>query len=344
MRDLKNNHITYGKGSTNIQSKRTKSFGYQILGFGSGGGAAAQASFDYLVIAGGGATGGGLFGGGGAGGFRTSFPGGTKILVESGTTITVGAGGVAGTYPVSGADLIAGHGSDSIIAGVDVTLTSAGGGIKNDGAAYPGSPEPGPVNATVRDGGSGAGTGHQGTLEGVGNTPPVSPSQGNPGGPGGGSYASSGGGGAGGAGVNGVTPGSPSNNAGAGGPGTANTIAPAFPLGTTYAGGGGGGAYNFNGGAGGPGGGGAGGNSPANPGSTSGVKGTDGLGGGAGGAGNGTTSPNTFAGGSGVVFLRIATSSAPGIAVTPGTNTTATVSSDTVCTFTVPGTVTFGAA
>ena len=58
MRDLKNNHITYGKGSTNIQSKRTKSFGYQILGFGSGGGAAAQASFDYLVIAGGGATGG----------------------------------------------------------------------------------------------------------------------------------------------------------------------------------------------------------------------------------------------------------------------------------------------
>ena len=37
MRDLKNNLTTSGKGSTNIQSRRGKSFGYQVLGFGSGG-------------------------------------------------------------------------------------------------------------------------------------------------------------------------------------------------------------------------------------------------------------------------------------------------------------------
>ena len=37
MRDLKNNLTTSGKGSTNIQSRRGKSFGYQILGFGAGG-------------------------------------------------------------------------------------------------------------------------------------------------------------------------------------------------------------------------------------------------------------------------------------------------------------------
>ena len=39
MRDLKNNLTTSGKGSTNIQSRRGKSFGYQILGFGAGGAA-----------------------------------------------------------------------------------------------------------------------------------------------------------------------------------------------------------------------------------------------------------------------------------------------------------------
>ncbi len=342
MRDLKNNLVTYGKGSTNIQSKKTKSFGYQILGFGSGGAAAAQASFDYLVVAGGGASVGGLSGGGGGGGFRTSYPGGTKILIESGATITVGDGGVAGTYPVTGSGRVNSKGSDSIISGVDVTLTSTGGGAENESQAYPGVPSTDPTNTAVRDGGSGAGTNHQGTTAGAGNTPATPVSQGNPGGPGGGSYGSSGGGGASGGGSNGGTPGHPTNNSGAGGNGSPNTIAPGYPGGTTYAGGGGGGAYNYNGGAGGSGGGGAGGNSPANPGSTQGVAGTDGLGGGAGGAGNGTTTPETFAGGSGVVFLRIATSSVPGIAVTPGTNTTATVSSDTVCTFTVPGTVTFG--
>ena len=38
MRDLKNK-LTPGKSSTYIQSRRYKSFGYQVLGFGAGGSA-----------------------------------------------------------------------------------------------------------------------------------------------------------------------------------------------------------------------------------------------------------------------------------------------------------------
>ena len=36
MRDLKNK-LTSGKNVRNTQTRRTKSFGYQVLGFGSGG-------------------------------------------------------------------------------------------------------------------------------------------------------------------------------------------------------------------------------------------------------------------------------------------------------------------
>jgi hypothetical protein len=52
-------------------------------------------SADYLVVAGGGGGGGFAGGGGGAGGYRTSFPGGTKLSLTAGTSypVTVGAGG-----------------------------------------------------------------------------------------------------------------------------------------------------------------------------------------------------------------------------------------------------------
>jgi len=50
---------------------------------------------DYLVVAGGGGGGTRFGGGGGAGGYRTSFPGGTKLSVPaSPISVTVGAGGV----------------------------------------------------------------------------------------------------------------------------------------------------------------------------------------------------------------------------------------------------------
>ena len=97
MRDLKNK-LTLSKNSRNIQSKRTKGFGYQILGFGGGVAGAGPVSVDYLVVAGGG--GGGkrcAGGGGGAGGYRTSFPGETKIYLEPGSNaVVIGAGGSSG--------------------------------------------------------------------------------------------------------------------------------------------------------------------------------------------------------------------------------------------------------
>ena len=59
----------------------------------------APGQVDYLVVAGGGGGGGGpRAGGGGAGGYRTSFPGGTKLTITKGssTPITVGGGGAGG--------------------------------------------------------------------------------------------------------------------------------------------------------------------------------------------------------------------------------------------------------
>ena len=67
MRDLKNK-LTSSKNTKNIKNRRGKSFGYQVLGFGSGGGARAPYEIDWLVVAGGGGgAGGGAGGGGGAG-------------------------------------------------------------------------------------------------------------------------------------------------------------------------------------------------------------------------------------------------------------------------------------
>ena len=72
-------------------------FGYQILGFGSGG---VAPTIEMLVVGAGGSGGGGISGnnnggGGGAGGFRTSLqpypPAGQTI------TVTVGSGGAAPT-------------------------------------------------------------------------------------------------------------------------------------------------------------------------------------------------------------------------------------------------------
>ena len=72
-------------------------FGYRVLGFGSGGGS-APIEIDYLVVAGGGAGAPTQGGGGGAGGYRTSFPGGTKLEMATGeeVSITVGTGGSPG--------------------------------------------------------------------------------------------------------------------------------------------------------------------------------------------------------------------------------------------------------
>ena len=150
-------------------------------------------TISYLVVAGGGG-GGYYYGAGGAGGYRegkatsdtfTASPiGATSGIPVSIQTypITVGGGGAGATAspPSSG---VGTSGSNSVVS----TITSAGGG---GGTGYC-------SGANAGAGGSGGGSGYTPNVKGAGNTPPVSPPQGNPGG----SANTSGGGGGGGGGA-----------------------------------------------------------------------------------------------------------------------------------------------
>ena len=131
-------------------------------GFGFTNGISWDGLADYLVVAGGGAGGGRTGGGGGAGGYRTSFPGGTKISIAKGTTpITVGGGG---TGPSSDANLAPSRsGTDSILGTYITSTAGGGGGITNSPGDSPGAP-----------GGSGGGAGDFPTSTGgAGNSPAV---------------------------------------------------------------------------------------------------------------------------------------------------------------------------
>ncbi len=255
-------------------------------------GAGPVAIVDYLVVGGGGAGGPDLAGGGGAGGYRESSGAASGCYSRSplgacvsalpvsvqGYPITVGAGG---SQPN-------GDGANSIFS----TITSTGGGGGRDIL--------GQGNSGGSGGGSGSGRGSA-VAGGLGNTPPVSPPQGNDGGPSvstspsSPSDAGSGGGGAG-------AVGGPSNNNSGGGNGVTSSIN-ATP--TTRAGGGGGGAFvtqpNNTGGSGG---GGRGGQGPGGDpvGQRTGVAGTANTGGGAGSGGQGGGTGGN--GGSGVVIIR----------------------------------------
>ena len=243
---------------------------------------------EYLIVGGGGGGGKGGLGGtgfevgaGGAGGHR-SFSGHT--LTPGSYTVVVGAGG-----PGNGT----GDGPPSSVFG----QTSAGGG-GGAGNSY--------GSNVGRNGGSGGGGAHPNTAGGNGNTPPVSPSQGNNGGNGGVSTGG-GGGGAGAGGQNGIN--NPNNpGGGSGGNGTANSITGSS---VTRAGGGGGGhhhqPYRPPGGSGG---GGAGGSTHGTPQAggppSSGDPGTANTGGGGGGAG--FAGVNGGDGGSGIVIIAYPTS------------------------------------
>ena len=272
-------------------------------------GVAANNQLSYLVVAGGGGAGGG---GGGGGGFRenkspvnpyTASPleGSPDIAATIASfPITVGAGGAKKPtvpYPGSG-----NNGSPSIFS----TITSAGGG---GGAAYtycsPNAP-------TSNPGGSGGGGTYDfpggivsstpyPAYKGDGNSPPVSPPQGQPGGGGNNSWTTSvsggGGGGATDAGTVGAT-----QQGGPGGDGATTSIN-GTP--TTRAGGGGGGGQqpgtNGGTGIGGTGcsaGGGGGGATAAGTNASPGSPGTSGNGG-AGATTNITGSPVAYAGGGG---------------------------------------------
>jgi len=291
---------------------------------------------DYMVVAGGGAGGPGYAGGGGgAGGFRISnctartgipaptmsplvSPSGLSVTTQ-GYPITVGAGASAGSPGGTG-----GSGANSVFA----SITSAGGGGGGTGGVGGGPNPNAPPSGSGGAGGSGGGAGSKATdsgfvpQAGAGNTPPVSPSQGNNGGSAGadGFSAFTNTAGGGGAGAVGTT-GSNQSTAASGGIGsfladavigpTAPSYGTAGPVSSTrYFAGGAGGATDTPGGnpvpqgLGGAGGGGNGahGTSPG-----LGVVGTANTGGGGGGASGPSPSPPWRAGatgGSGIVIIR----------------------------------------
>jgi hypothetical protein len=252
------------------------------------GNSAGSSIVSYTVIAGGGGGGNaclatnGFGGGAGAGGYREgrssqcnswtvsplNAPAGLPVSVQS-YPITIGAGGASGPAPCGAGT----KGTDSSFSGI--VSAGGGGGIYNSNAN--------------KDGGSGAGEGSSPApgVVGAGNTPPVSPSQGNPGGVAAPNSAG-GGGGAGAVGVAGATGGP----AGAGGAGATNSIN-GSPVQRAGGGGGGGNAPpESGGGAGGAGGGGAGGDWPASPG----VNGTANFGGGGGATSSATPGGTVTAG------------------------------------------------
>jgi hypothetical protein len=246
---------------------------FVVASLGNSGGSGSTAS--YLVVAGGGGAGTNHGAGAGAGGFREgkdapkdtytasplNAPAGITLSAQS-YPITVGGGGNGAAASTSG--------SNSVFS----TITSAGGGrggSNNDAPYHPGG-----------DGGSGGGSKSTGTI-GSGNTPPVSPAQGNDGGQG---HPSDNGTGGGGGATAAGTPGASQPGGGPGGAGAPTNISGSN---VSYAGGGGGNAQSGPEGTGGSGGGG-------NADQSSGGAGTANTGGGgAGSQGNG---------GSGVVIIR----------------------------------------
>jgi hypothetical protein len=277
-----------------------------------GGNSGGSNQIDYMVVAGGGA--GGHYagtGGGGAGGMRVGSVVDTSPTIPirapgfsvsaKAYPITIGAGGASTNYP-SHNPTQAPSGSPSSIAS-DFVAAGGGGGARGNGTPSP---------AASSTGGSGGGGGYGANSGSAGNTPPVSPPQGNPGGTGNpGSGNPAGGGGGGGASAAGGTGG-----CGVGGTGGAGiNVAPIFGsapqpfyiangTGTgasvcgQFAGGAGGSAYSgtpSNGGVGG------GGNGAVNP-EGNGKSGTANTGGG--GAGTQSLPADSGAGGSGIVLIR----------------------------------------
>ena len=282
----------------------------------------------YFVVGGGGGGGGYNHGSGaGAGGLRTISCASFQVNVGTPVTVTVGAGGV-GRGPTAGCGA---NGSSSVFS----TITSAGGGR-------------GVTNGAGSAGGSGAGGGSEGGGPhpgGAGNTPPVTPSQGNNGGDGLPGNGTGGGGAAGAVGSNGS-----GSTAGAGGLGASTDIMGSIPQAPSYgtpgpapgryfSGGGGGATEGGSNAAGGSGGGGQGGPAPGSAGA--GVAGTANTGGGGGGGGRGPGTSGDYdggTGGSGIVILQHVTADAsPSVS---GGNVTATCGSNTIRIFTGSGTFT----
>ena len=225
-----------------------------------------SAEVEYLIVAGGGGGGDRHGGGGGAGGY---IEGNTTVSFGNTYTVTIGAGGIAGSYEAGGTSPqgSGGHGSNSSISLIDTAIGGGGGGT------YDGNP-----TGTFGSGGGGGGASRPGIAGTAG--------QGNSGGSG----SSPGGGGGGGAGAAG---GNADN--GSGGDGKQ------WLDGNYYAGGGGGG-WGASGGPATPGGQGGGGAGAWDEATIS--AGTVNTGGGGGGTRSASVSSVGRAGGSGIVIIR----------------------------------------
>ena len=262
---------------------------------------AANNIVSYVIVAGGAGGGRDRAGGGGAGGYRevknpvTPYtaspldgyptPANRVTVTAQSYAIAVGGGGAGGNNPAGGDTHKNGvNGSNSSFA----CITAAGGGGGHSSNTT--SPRGGGFSGGSGGGGGGSNPSPSSPPAGAGNTPPVSPPQGNPGGEGqdGPNSRGAGGGGAGAAAANAsTTPGA----APGGGAGATSCIT-GTP--TARAGGGGGtGTSPPTGGTGGSGGGGAGGN----PAGTAGTANT-------GGGGGGSCAAVGAAGGSGIVIIR----------------------------------------
>ena len=253
-----------------------------------GGNPAGSDTVDYLVVAGGGGGFGDAGGGGGAGGFRVSnsyglpAPTMSPLVTPTGVTVT------ATTYPITvggGGSAPSGPGSNSVFS----TITSTGGG-----------------GANSNPGGSGGGSrANAASAGGSGNTPPVSPPQGNDGGIGPPALY---GGGAGGGGAGGT--GTPAPTGAGGNGGVGSYVSPSLAVGcagttgpvgsTRYFSGGGGGSKDGPTGPVGSGGAGGGGDAQ-DPGT--GNNGSANTGGGAGGGSNNPAAAGG-SGGKGIIILR----------------------------------------
>jgi len=310
-----------GSGNTlttvNTNFKVAKFTGPGTFTVNSVGNSAGSNTVSYMVVAGGG--GGGIANstngnyasgaGGGAGGFRegksafcthTASPLATTGLPVSAQGYSIVIGGGGGNSP--GTNLNANPGSVSTFS----TITSAGGG----GGAGKCAPAPGLSGGS----GGGGGYGNCNSDGGAGNTPPVSPPQGQNGGDGNNTpvYPSKGANGGGGGGATAVGANTIITDGGDGGAGATTNIGPGPEV---FAGGGGGGSYKCGGcqgangsGAGGTGGGGPGGPAAGSTATGNGQNGTANTGGGAGGGStgsNGGSGPaNGGTGGSGIVYIR----------------------------------------
>ena len=167
MRELKNK-LTTGKSTKNIQSKKAKSFGYQILGFGSGGGLPVTSLVANMMII-----------GGGGGSFIAPSPGG---------------GGAGGMVFIPASDMTPHF--TTVVGDLDITIGAGGTGQRSFDAAGKLSVTPGGNTTLVDQGGNaftafnGIGGGAGGTSGSVGST--LNPSYSIPGGSGGGGIGESG--------------------------------------------------------------------------------------------------------------------------------------------------------